>query len=49
MEYYERTYTNEQEAREAAKQTKGSLSSFLSIGEHEEIITVYVVRYKQLF
>lgn len=49
MEYYERTFTNEEEAKKAAKETKGKITTFLSIGENEEIIVVYSVKYKQLF
>lgn len=49
MEYYERTFTDLEEARIAVKETKGKLSSFLSLDENGEIITVYCVKYRQLF
>ena len=48
MEYYEKTFTDLEEARITAKETKGKITSFLSY-ENGEIITVYCVRYKQLF
>ena len=49
MEYYERTFTDLEEARITAKETKGKITSFLSLDEHGEIITVYCVKYRQLF
>jgi hypothetical protein len=49
MEYYEKTFTDIEEARIAAKETKGKISSFLSLDENGEIITVYSVKYRQLF
>lgn len=49
MENYERYFTDRKNAKETAKQTAGHITSFLSIGENGEPITVYKVTYKQLF
>lgn len=49
MHIYERCFLTYEEAKEAQKKTGGTISSFPSTGENEEIITVYCVRYKQLF
>lgn len=49
MEFYEKNYINYEKAKEAAKITSGKISTFLSINEKEEVITVYCVRYKVLF
>lgn len=46
---YEKTTESLEEAKEIQKKTKGKISSFLSINENNEIITVYTVKYKQLF
>ena len=49
MKYYERCYTSIKEAKQAQKIVGGTITSFLSINEKEEIITIYCLRYKQLF
>jgi len=49
MEFYEKNYINYEEAKEAVKITGGKISTFLSINEKEEVITIYCVRYKVLF
>lgn len=46
---YEKCYLTKEEAKEAEKKTGGKISEFLSTNENGEIITVYAVRYKQLF
>jgi hypothetical protein len=46
---YERITESLEEAKEIRKQTGGKITSFLSNNEKGEIITVYVIRYRQLF
>ena len=49
MEFYEKNYINYEEAKKTARITGGKISTFLSINENEEVITIYCVRYKVLF
>lgn len=49
MQEYEICFLNYEEAREAQKKTGGTIHTFLSTGKNLETITVYAVRYKQLF
>ena len=49
MDYYERYYTDYEEAKRVKKETHGKIDSFISTDENGNPITVYVVRYKQLF
>lgn len=46
---YERNYTSLDDAKQAQQIVGGTISSFLSIGQNGEFITVYCLRYKQLF
>lgn len=46
---YERNYTDPEQAKEAARQTGGRITAFISTDENGEPITVYCVKYKQLF
>lgn len=49
MMMHERCFRTLEEAKETQKITGGTISSFLSTDENENIITVYCVRYRQLF
>lgn len=49
IDYYEKCFKTLKEAQECKALTGGTISTFLSIGEHEQPITIYCVRYKQLF
>ena len=49
MYIYEKCTTDQEEAKKIAKETKGKISTFLSIDEKENPITVYCIKYKQLF
>ena len=46
---YEKDFKTLKEAMEAQKIVGGKISSFLSTNEKGEIITVYTLKYKQLF
>ena len=46
---YERTFRTLEGAKEAQKIVGGKISSFLSTDENGEIITVYELKYNQLF
>jgi hypothetical protein len=46
---YEKCFLTKEEARECAKLVHGRIFTFLSTDEHGEVITIYAVRYKQLF
>lgn len=46
---YERYTESLEEAKEIQRQTGGKITSFLSTNEKGETITVYVIRYRQLF
>ena len=46
---YERTFRTLEDAKEAQKIVGGKISSFLSTDENGEIITVYTLKYNQLF
>lgn len=49
MHIYEKCFLTYEEAKEAQKITGGKITTFLSTGNNGEIITVYAVRYEQLF
>ena len=46
---YEKIFRTLKEAKEAQKIVGGKISNFLSTNEKGEIITVYTLKYKQLF
>lgn len=46
---YEKYFTNEAEAKAAAKAVKGKITKFWSIDENENPILIYCVKYRQLF
>ena len=49
MHTYERCFLTYEEAKDFQQKTGGKITTFLSTGENNEIITVYSVRYKQKF
>ena len=46
---YEKNFRTLKEAKEAQKIVGGKISNFLSTDENGEIITVYELKYNQLF
>lgn len=46
---YEKYFTDEAEAKAAAKATHGKITNFWSTDENENPILIYCVKYKQLF
>ena len=49
IDYYEKDFYNYNDAKKCADIVGGTISTFISINEAGEYITVYAVKYKVLF